>query len=145
MFSPILLLALAHAEAGLLRDWWVPKDGHCLVNPDATEARKASADDLTTCRAEGALPSVDGEEVTDWAAVARCMDDRGWTKRSREKWDAWNAQCGEDVARQAQDFRVVTETLAAEEAPAAPAVPASTATDTSVPAGMLGRSDGGDE
>lgn len=142
MFSPILLLIVAQAaEAGLMRDWWVPKDGHCLVNPDASETRKASADDLTACRDVGARPSPTGDVATDWSAVSHCMDERGWTKRSREKWDAWNAQCGVDVARQAQDFMVVTEKLAAEEAPVTPEAPASTATDTTVPAGMLGRSD----
>ena len=142
MFTPILLLIVAQAaEAGLMRDWWVPKDGHCQVNPDASETRKASADDLTACRDVGARPSAMGEVATDWQAVARCMDERGWTKRSREKWETWNAQCGIDVARQAQDYMVVTAKLAAEEAPVTPQTPLDTATDTTVPAGMLGRSD----
>ena len=143
MFVPIALLIVAQAaEAGLIRDWWVPKDGHCLVNPDASETRKAGADDLAACRAEGAVSSADGEVVTDWSTVSHCMDDRGWTKRSREKWDAWNAQCGADIAREALDFMVITEKLAAEEAAVTPPAPPSTATDTSAPAGMLGRTNG---
>ena len=86
-FFALLFLAFGLptvAEAGMLRDWWIPADPEAITT--AADVQRGAADALYQCRTASSYVNAYGELRVNWALAESCMRSGGWQEVSKAEW-----------------------------------------------------------